>query len=396
MKNFSYVAIDFSNKKTKGTYQAESEQDVRNYLADRGLFCVSCVSALGGGSKSIKKFKTKDLSITCRQLSSMLSSGLTLIKTLDILYKQQTNKSAQECWEQIYESVQKGSSFSDSIRMQQGVFPEFFISMVSAGESSGTLDIVMGRLSEHFIKENKLVNKIRSAMIYPVILLVLSLVVVIGVFTFIMPTFKAMFDGNPMPALTRAMFAFSDFLKSKWYIVIIIVAAIVGAVIYCLKTPAIRIKIDKWMTKSRLIGKLVSTVYVGRFARTMSSLYSSGIPMVESIERSAAVLGNLYLSQQFEQIVADVKQGGSLSNALLKADIFESMFCSMIYVGEEAGKLDEILAKTADYYEEESDAAISKLVSMIEPIMIIFLGILVGLVVASIYPAMVSMYDNVN
>lgn len=395
MKNFSYVASDCNNKRTKGTYQAETEQDVKNYLAERGLFCISCVPALGG-SKSIKKFKTKQLSIICRQLASMLSSGLTLIKALDILYKQQEDKGAHDCWEQIYESVQKGSSFSDSIKAQQGVFPEFFISMVSAGESSGNLDLVMNRLSDHFIKESSLSNKIKSAMIYPIILLVLSVVVVIGVFTFIMPTFKAMFVDTKMPALTQVMFKFSDFMREKWYLLALIVGGIVGLVMYLLRNPASRYKIDRWITKSRLIGKLVSKVYVGRFARTMSSLYSSGIPMVESIERSAAVLGNSFLTKQFETIVADVQQGGSLSNALLKADIFESMFCSMIYVGEEAGKLDEILAKTADYYEEESDAAISKLVSMIEPIMIIFLGVIIGLVVLSIYPAMVSMYDNVN
>ena len=396
MKNFSYVAIDFSNKKTKGTYQAESEQDVKNYLAERGLFCVSCSQAIGGTKSTIKKFKTKELAIMCRQLSSMVSSGLTLMKALDILYKQQETKSAHDCWEQIYESVQKGTAFSDAVRAQQGVFPEFFISMVSAGETSGTLDTVLARLSDHFIKESKLVNKIRSALIYPVILLVLAVAVVIGVFTFIMPTFKTMFIDTPMPPLTKAMFGFSDFLVAHWLIVIVILIGLVGVVIYCIKTPAIRLKIDKFLIKSKAIGKLVTKVYVGRFSRTMSSLYSSGIPMVESIERSAAVLGNSYISLQFEQVVTDVKQGGSLSNALLKADVFETMFCSMIYVGEEAGTLDDILAKTADYYEEESDAAIGKLVSMIEPIMIIFLGVLIGLVVLSIYPAMMSMYENVG
>ena len=399
LKNFTYVAKDFTGKTIKGSYQCENSQELVNYIADKGLFCVSVTEGMSfGGSnrRGAHKFKTKELSICCRQLSSMLSSGLTLIKSLDILYNQQENKYAHDTWRNIYDDVQKGQSFSEAIKAQDGAFPEFFISMISAGETSGTLDIVMNRLSEHFVKESKLKNKIKGALIYPIILPIVSVLVVIGVFTFIMPTFKAMFVDTKMPKLTQAMFAFSDFLTNYWYVVIVIVLAIVGGAVYFLKNPSTRYKFDRHLIKSRLIGKLIIKVYTGRFARTFSSLYSSGIPMVESIERSAAVLGNSYISERFVEIVDEVKQGGSLSNAMLKADIFETMFCSMVFVGEEAGTLDDIIAKTADYYEEESDSAISKLVSMIEPIMIIFLGVLIGLVVASIYPALMSIGDNIN
>ena len=399
LKNFTYVAKDFTGKTIKGSYQCENSQELVNYIADKGLFCVSVTEGMSfGGSnrRGAHKFKTKELAICCRQLSSMLSSGLTLIKSLDILYNQQENKYAHDTWRNIYDDVQKGQSFSEAIKSQEGAFPEFFISMISAGETSGTLDIVMNRLSEHFVKESKLKNKIKGALIYPIILLVVAIFVVIGVFTFIMPKFKDMFVDTKMPKLTQAMFAFSDFLTNYWYVVIVIVLAIVGGAVYFLKNPSTRYKFDRHLIKSRVIGKLIVKVYTGRFARTFSSLYSSGIPMVESIERSAAVLGNSYISERFVEIVDEVKQGGSLSNAMLKADIFETMFCSMVFVGEEAGTLDDIIAKTADYYEEEADSAISKLVSMIEPIMIVFLGVLIGLVVASIYPAMISMYDNVN
>ena len=399
MKNFTYVAKDFTGKTIKGSYQCENSQELVNYIADKGLFCVSVTEGMsfgGSNKKGAHKFKTKELAICCRQLSSMLTSGLTLIKALDILYKQQENKFAHDTWRDIYDDVQKGQSLSESIKAQEGAFPEFFISMISAGETSGTLDIVMSRLSEHFAKESKMKNKIRGALIYPIILLVVAVGVVIGVFTFIMPTFKTMFVDIEMPSLTKAMFAFSDFLRSKWYIVLTIFLMLVGGAIYFLKNPSTRYKFDKHLIKSKAIGKLIVKVYTGRFARTFSSLYSSGIPMVESIERSAAVLGNSYISDRFVEIVDEVKQGGSLSNAMLKADIFEPMFCSMVFVGEEAGTLDEIISKTADYYEEEADSAISKLVSMIEPVMIIFIGILIGLVVASIYPAMMSMGDNIQ
>lgn len=399
MKNFTYVAKDFTGKRIKGTYQCENSQELMNYIADKGLFCVSYsegISFRGNGDKVLHKFKTKELAVCCRQLSSMLSSGLTLMKALDILYKQQENKFSQEIWRNVYDDVQKGQSFSEAVKAQVGAFPEIFITMISAGESSGTLDLAMNRLSEHFIKENKLKNKVRGAMVYPAILLVVLLVVLVGVFSFIMPTFQSMFEDIPMPALTSVMFAISSFIRSKWFILLALLAIIVGLLIYCWKTPSTRLSIDRYLLKSKSIGKLVTKVYTGRFARTFASLYASGIPMVESIEKSADVLANSYISQSFIQVVDEVKQGGSLSNAILKADIFEPMFCSMIFVGEESGTLDEIVAKTADFYEEEADSAISKLISMIEPVMIVLLGIVVALVVLSIYPAMISMYDSVE
>ena len=235
MKNFTYVAKDFNGKKIKGTHQAETSQDLINHIVDKGLFCVSYTEGFSVKGKNLHKFKTKELAISCRQLSSMMSSGLTLVKALDILYKQQENAFARQSWQEIYEDVQKGQSFSDSIKAQTGVFPDFFVTMVSAGESSGNLDVVMNRLSEHFAKEAKLHNKIRGALIYPIILLVVSVLVVIGVFTFIMPTFKELFVDKEMPGLTKLMFAFSDFLKTKWFIIIILVAALVGAGMYCLK-----------------------------------------------------------------------------------------------------------------------------------------------------------------
>lgn len=397
LKNFTYIAKDYNGKKIKGTFQAEGSQELVNHIVDKGLFLVSYSEGISlKNENKVHKLKTKELSITCRQLSSMMTSGLTLMKSLDILYKQQENKVSRACWQAIYEDVQKGQSFSDALKAQSGVFPDFFVSMVNAGEASGTLDTVMNRMSEHYAKENKLKNKVRGALIYPIILLSVSLIVVIGLFTLIMPKFKEMLGDKNLPTITKVMFGFSEFITSKWYIVLIIVAAIIFGVIYCFRDHEIRKKIDRHIIKSRMIGKLVTKVYTGRFARSLSSLYSSGIPMVEAIERSSAILGNTYIAEQFVQVVDDVKQGGSLSNAIQKTEVFEPMFCSMIFVGEESGTLDDILAKTADFYEEESDSAIGRLVSMIDPILIIFLGIIIGIVVLSIYPAMQNVGDAVS
>ena len=281
--------------------------------------------------------------------------------------------------------------------MHNGAFPPLLISMVGAGESSGNLDTIMQRLSDQYAKENKLNNKIKGSMTYPIVLLVLCIVIVIGMFTFIMPTFRDMFsDPDSIPALTKAMFAFSDFLKTKWYVLLIVIAVIIFGAIYAMKIPSMRTKWDRFIIKGPYFGPLVIKVYTGRFSRTLSSLYSSGLPMVECLQRSADVLNNSYISEKFETVIDEVKQGEPLSAAIQRTEIFDSMFCSIIYVGEESGALDDILEKSSDYYEEEADSAIQSLVSMMEPLMIIIMGIAVGLVVASVLPALYGGMGNIT
>ena len=327
----------------------------------------------------------------------MLTSGLTLVKAIDILTKEQENEKARAIWQDVYENVQKGESFSSTLEMHAGSFPDFLISMVGAGESSGSLDIVMTRMSDHYAKENKLKNTIKSAMIYPIILLVLCVAVVILLFTFIMPTFIDMFDDkSQMPFLTKVLSAISDFLKKKWYILVGIIVLGTAAFIYAMKIPKFRLKFDRMLVKGPGFGPLITKIYTGRFSRTLSSLYSSGLPMVECLERASRILGNSYVDQKFEEVIDEVKQGEPLSAAITRTEIFEPMFCSVIYVGEEAGALDSILEKSSDYYEEESDAAVQRLVDMIQPILIIFMGVIIGLVVMGIYPALYGSIANIE
>ncbi|MGN0620589.1 MAG: type II secretion system F family protein [Porcipelethomonas sp.] len=396
MPNYSYVAKDSAGKTIKGSIEAENEKDFLNKMHSKGYYCTNYSEAAAKGKKSVKKFKTSELAFNCRQLSAMLSSGLTLVKALDILSREQPTEGAKAVWRDIYENVQKGESFSAALNMHAGTFPQFLISMVSAGESSGSIDVIMQRMSDHYAKENKMNNTVKSAMMYPIILLVLSVVIVIGMFTFIMPTFVSMFDDpSSMPALTRGMLAISDFFRTKWYILVVLVVLIVFLIRYLLKVPSMRLKFDKLKITGPGFGKLVVTIYTARFARTLSSLYSSGIPMVECLERASSILGNSYIDEKFEKVVDEVKQGEPLSSSIQRTEIFDSMFCSIIYVGEESGALDDILSKTSDYYEEEADSAVQRLVAMIEPIMIIVLGIMVGLIIASVLPALYSSFDQV-
>lgn len=397
MKTFIYTATDVQGNTVKNAkMSAEDVNDFLEKIHEKGLFCSSYKEASAKSNNTLHKFTTKELANNCRQLSAMLTSGLTLVKALDILYKEQEKNAQKQIFREIYEEVQKGQAFSEALKMQQGAFPNFMISMVQAGEASGSLDVVAKRLEDNYAKEAKLNNKIKSALMYPIILAVLCVAIVILLFTFIMPTFKDMMTEKDMKGLTGALFAFSDSLTGYWYIYLGVVVGIVFIIKYALKVPSVRYKFDKLKCKGPGFGKLVVKVYTGKFARTMSNLYSSGIPMVDCIERSAAVLDNDFISKAFETVVDEVKQGEQLSVSIQRTGIFESMFCSIIYVGEESGSLDTILSKSAEFYEDESDSAIQRLVGMIEPIMIIFMGAAIGLVIAGILPAIYNSMENIE
>ena len=397
MKTFIYTATDVQGNTIKNARMvAEDVNDFLEKINEKGLFCSSYKEASGKKSNTLHKFNMEELAFNCRQLSAMLSSGLTLVRALDILSKEQEKEATRQIFREVYEEVQKGSSFSDALKMQQGAFPNFMVSMIQAGESSGQLDIIVRRLEEYYDKQNKLNNKIKGALMYPIILAVLCVVIVVALFTFILPTFKDLLTEEDMKGLTGALFAFSESITGYWYIYVGTVLAVIFIVKYSLKVPAVRFKFDRLLCKMPKVGRLVVKVYTGKFARTLSSLYSSGIPMVEALERSAAILGNTFIEQSFVTVVTEVKQGEALSASIQRTGIFESMFCSIIFVGEESGALDTILEKTAGFYEDEADSAIQRLVGLIEPVMIIFMGAAIGTVIAGILPAIYNSMENIQ
>lgn len=393
MKTFIYTATDVQGNTVKNArMQAEDVNDFLDKINEKGLFCSSYKETNSKADKNIYKFKTKEISFNCRQLSAMIGSGLTLVKALDILYKEQPKEASKRVFREVFDEVQKGRAFSDALKMQDGAFPEFFISMIAAGEASGQLDVIMKRLEDHYDKEGKLANKIRGALAYPIILLVLLIAVIIILAVKVFPVFRDM-AGDNANAIAKFLFAFSDSLIAHWYVYLLVVGLIVFVVTYLLKIDTVRLKWDHFLIKMPAVGKLLVKVYTGRFSRTLSNLYSSGIPMVESLERSSKILGNTYIIKSFETVVDEVKQGDQLSAAIQRTGIFESMFCSIIYVGEESGALDTILQKTSEFYEEESDSAIGQLVGMIEPIMLIIMGVVIGLVLAGVFPLLYSGLD---
>ena len=397
MAYYSYVATDVNGGKVKGKEYADDYLDLAEKLRGKGLFCTQYTEIVEKADQAKYKFKTADLAFFCRQLSSMLTAGISLVRGLHILYTQEEKKKAKAALREIYEDVQKGRSFSEAIQSRPGVFPDLFISMVAAGEASGNLDVIMVRVADFYLNQNKVNNKIKGAMIYPLVLLGMLVAVFFGLFIFIMPTFRELVMDQEIPPLSQAMFDISDFLIDKWWVLIIAVAIIAFVIRILCITPKTRMKIDELLIKVPKVGPLLTVIYTGRFARTMANLYSSGLQMVDCIEKSAGTLGNSYISKVFRtNVVEDVKHGEALSTAVTKTGVFPGVFTSIIMVGEESGALDDILNKSADYYEDESETAISKLVGLMEPAMIILLGLMIGLVLAGIFPILYGGMSNVG
>ncbi len=397
VKKFSYQATDVNGKTVRGQEMAEDYQDLQQKLKEKNLY-VTIYRDLGANDAvDVKyRFKTKEVSFISRQLASMTSAGLSLVRALYILQEQQEKPKAKRVLLDIYEEVQKGKSFSEVLESKPGVFPDLFVSMVAAGEASGTLDQILIRVSDHFANANKTNNKVKGALVYPVILLILALAVIILMFTAILPTFANMMSPDDMTPLSRAMLSFSDSLINHWYIYLIVIGVIILLFWVGRKTPSVKLKMDELILRMPKVGKLISTIYTGRFARNMSNLYAAGLQMVDCIEKSVSVLGNSYVNKRFEEVVDNIKLGESMSKAVEKTGIFEGMFTSIIFVGEESGTLDTILSKAADYYEEEGDTAITKLVGMLEPVMIIIMGVAIGLVLAAIFPMLYGGMTNVS
>ena len=397
VKKFSYQATDVNGKTVRGQEMAEDYQDLQQKLKEKNLYVTRYRDLGANDAVDVKyRFKTKEVSFISRQLASMTSAGLSLVRALYILQEQQEKPKAKRVLLDIYEEVQKGKSFSEVLESKPGVFPDLFVSMVAAGEASGTLDQILIRVSDHFANANKTNNKVKGALVYPVILLVLALAVIILMFTAILPTFANMMSPDDMTPLSRAMLSFSDSLINHWYIYLIVIGVIILLVWVGRKSPAVKLKMDELILRMPKVGKLISTIYTGRFARNMSNLYAAGLQMVDCIEKSVSVLGNSYVNKRFEEVVDNIKLGESMSKAVEKTGIFEGMFTSIIFVGEESGTLDTILSKAADYYEEEGDTAITKLVGMLEPVMIIIMGVAIGLVLAAIFPMLYGGMTNVS
>ena len=395
MKTFQITSMTRAGKMNNFVFSAANVDDLKKTIKERNLYLID-YREINPKEVMGKKLGVKQLVIFSRQMSTMLASGIPIIQALDMLQSKVDNKKARDVFRSIYEDVQKGNSLSDSMLAQRGAFPELLTNMVRAGEVGGTLDQSLSRMSSHFEKEAKLASKIRSASIYPMILAVVSVAVVLMLVTFVLPTITAMFDESQMPWTTKIILAFSNFLLNNWLMLIFGIVFLVVAVHFSLKIPSIRIGVDKMKLRLPIFGKLNRTVYSARCARAFASLYSSGVQTLDMIETAGKVLNNTYLEQKFLFVLEVVSRGDLISMAIEQTNEFDNMLSSMIFIGEESGSLGEILESTADYFDGEADAALQRMVAMIEPIMIIVLGLVIGFIVVSIIQPIFAMYGTLG
>ncbi len=395
MKSYFVTAVDSRGKTVSEVIMAENNLEIVQIIKNKQMYLLD-YKETKSESDNISKLKMKSLVIFCRQLGTMVTSGIPIMQALDMLQSKADNSKTKKIFRNIYEEVQKGNSLSDAMKLQRGAFPDLLMNMIMAGELGGTLDKSLSRMSEHYEKEAKLANKIKSASIYPIVLGVVAVTVVLLLVVFVLPSITSMFDPKDMPASTRIMLGISDFILDNWIAILAIVVGLAVATRLSLKVRSVRVQFDKFKIFMPVIGKLVQTIYSARCARAFASLYSSGVQTLDMIETTSKVLGNAYLEDMFREVMTSVSQGDLISRAIANTGAFDPMLSSMIYIGEESGSLGELLNSTADYFDNEADSAIQRMVSMIEPAMIIVLGIVVGFIVLSIIQPIFSMYGAIG
>lgn len=398
MLKYRYKAATAGGGTFSGTYIAASKEDVVKMIrANKGFpVLVEEDNVFSGGGRSrIKRIPAKDFAVLCRQLYAMLYAGVPIIQSLNILRLQIHKKNLRVALDQVYEDVQKGEMLSEAMKRQQNIFPELMINMIEAGEVSGTLDSVLERLSYHYAREAKINAKIVSALTYPTILSIVAVAVVVFLLTFVMPTFIGMFteSGVALPLPTRILMAISSSLQNYWYVYIIIIVGVTIGFTRYIATPAGRRRFDAIKLRIPVVKPLNEKIIATRFSRTLSTMLASGIPLIQALDNIARIIGNKIVSEGIQQVREEVQRGADLAGPMSRQAFFPVMLSSMIHVGEQSGTLDDILRKTAEFYDEEVEAGFDRLMAMFEPILIVVMGVLIGFIVISMA---LPMFDMVN
>lgn len=400
MKKFKYRALKSDGSKFEGNYEANSEEEVIRMISSSGgypLKVEEITDNLNFKSSMFEKVKTKDLAIFCRQFYSMIDAGLPIISTLDILSNEVTNSKLRRILGEIRDDVKKGETLSESMKKHKEVFPKILISMVEAGEMSGNLDEMFLRMSTHFEKENKINNKVKSALTYPMVIGAVAIIAVAFIMIFVMPIFVTMFEeqGVTLPLITRALIGGSNFLVGNIFLVILMVIAFIILLNVYKKSEQGIIFFSSMKLKIPIFKELNKKVIVSRFTRTLATLVSSGVSLVQCLPIVASVLDNKLAEDAIMKVRERVVKGEGLSGPISEFDIFPKMLSSMIKIGEESGSLDDILNKTADFYEDEVEQTIQTVTSLIEPLMIVLMGVVVGTMILSIIIPMFDMYGTI-
>lgn len=419
MAKFDYIALDANGNETKGSVDASTESEALNQLRSQGFYPTQ-ISEAGKGAgktkvgkskgskptraaaKSVAKGKvnSKTLMIFTRQLATLIDSGLPLLRGLNVLSKQEPNPALRATINNLADSVQSGATFSESLGGHPKIFNKLYVNMVKAGELGGVLELVLARLADYQEKAQKLKNKIVSAMIYPVIVMFIAVAIVIFLMLYIVPKFEEIFDemlrGAELPWLTQSVMDFSEFIQNN------ILFLIGGGVLVTIAwkawsvTSGGRNVIDTIKLKLPLVGDVQRKSAIARFSRTLGTLVTSGVPILQALNITRETAGNVILSNAIGKVHDAVKEGESIVQPLEASKVFPAMVISMVDVGEETGQLPDMLLKVADVYDDEVDNAVSAMTSLLEPIMIVFLAVIVGTIVLALFLPLIEIINKMG
>jgi type IV pilus assembly protein PilC len=388
MPTYLYKARTLSGESTQGEVNAATESEVVGHLRKRRLVVVSVKEKPKEVSISIGKgVKTKDLVLFTRQFATMINAGLPLVQSLDILASQQSKPKVAEKIRALLGEVESGSTLADAMRKHRDFFSEIYVNMIAAGEAGGILDTILLRLAEYLEAADKLRRKVRGAMFYPLTVMGFAVIAIAVLLMFVIPTFAGFFSsaGVALPLPTRIVMSLSDFLLGYWWALIGFMAIAFYAFRAYRRSPQGQLTSDRLVLRVPVLGQVLRKAAIARFSRTLGTLVQSGVPILEGLEITARTAGNKVIENAVMDSRASIAGGETIAEPLKKSEVFPPMVVQMINVGEQTGGLDDMLGKIADFYDEEVEAAVQALTSVIEPVMIVFLGAIVGGMVVAMY-----------
>ena len=404
MGTFAFKALDVAGIPTRGEIDADDKQIVVSQLRSRGLTVLDIEEQkptdVGDLFARFKKVKAEDLTIATRQLSTMVSSGMTLLRAFYVLEEQTENDKLRDTFTAVRKDVEAGLSLSAALGRHPDVFNDLYVAMVTAGESGGILESTLLRVADQLEKDDALRRQIKAAMIYPGLIASFAGIVLIALVTFLVPVFEKIFAdfGGDLPPITKFTVWLSHMFTQRWYVLIAVCVAVVWSFRKWKNSERGQVQWDKLKLKTPMkIGDIVQKVALARFSRTFSGLVAAGVPMLEAIEITGRTSGNKVVEMAMEDVEKSVKKGGTLSAPMRAAPAaFPVMVVQMIGVGEETGALEQMLSKIADFYEDQVAASLKALTSILEPIMIMMVGGIVGFIVIAMYLPMFQVYDQIK
>ncbi len=401
MPIFAYTAIDSTGRTVKSTMEAETETLVLAKLRDQSLHCTEIKRSNKGvrnASIGKKKMKAKNLVVFSRQFATMIDAGIPILRCLEILCSQQKDLTLKAAVEAVASDVKGGIALNEALTKHPHVFSKLYINMIRAAELGGILDVILDRLAGFLEYENEVRSKIKSAMMYPILVLVFSQIMLFALFSFVLPKFKEIFDGLDveLPPVTKALFAMGDFMGAYWWVIILVGFGSYYGTKQWGKTPRGRYALDSLKLRIPIAGELTLKMSIARFSRTFGTLINAGVPMMRSLEIVGETMNNAVLAEAIDMTRNSIREGNKLSTPLVQSNLFPTMVTTMIDVGEESGRLSEMLVKIGDFYDQEVEATVKGLTSMLEPMLIMFLGVVVGFIAISIMTPMFKLVNSVK